>query len=135
MIHFCANRSTLQDCDAVYRLFRSWGGEALYWGHEKDTYLAPVLGRIGVPCIVVCAIPFKRIRQPYHEFPEYFLSHMVSEEFENTYLSSAVDIRTGENLCSSEILDIIGHSDSRFEELTTEASWPERCQINAPVSD
>ena len=135
MIHFCANRSTLQDCDAVYRLFRSWGGEALYWGHEEDTDLAPVLGRIGVPCIVVCAIPFKRIRQPYYEFPEYFLSYMVSEEIEHTFLSSTVNPCTEENLSPSEILAIISYSDDRFEELTTEASWPERCQIDAPVSD
>ena len=135
MIHFCANRSTLQDCVDVYRLFRSWGGEALYWGHEQDAYLAPVLGRIGIPCIVVCAIPFKRVKQPYYEFPEYFLSYMVSEEIEHTCLSSTVNPCTEENLCSSEILDIIRYSDSRFEELTSEASWPEQFQINAPVSD
>ena len=135
MIHFCGNRSTLRDCHAVYRLFRSWGGEALYWGHEQDASLARVLGRIGVPCIVVCAIPFTRIKQGFHELSEHFLSYLVYDELGLTDLSSAVDIRTEENLCSSEILDIIAYSDSRFEELTAESSWPSQFQINAPISD
>ena len=134
IIHCCANRSTLRDCDDVYRLFRSWGGEALYWGHEQDASLAHVLGRIGVPCIVVCAMPFTRIRPGFRELSEHFLLSLVSDELGLTCLSSAVNIRTEENLRSSDILGIIDYSDPRFEKLTTESSWPSHCQINAPVS-
>ena len=34
-IWFCANRSTLQDDGSVYRLFRSWGGEAVYGATKR----------------------------------------------------------------------------------------------------
>ena len=107
----------------------------MYLGHEQDASLGHVLGRIGVPCIVVCAMPFTRIRQGFCELSEHFLLYLVSDELGLTDLSSAVDIRTEENLRSSDILDIIEHSDPRFEELTTESSWPSQYQINAPVSD
>jgi hypothetical protein len=33
MIWLCPNRSTLRQASGVYRLFRSWGGEAVYVGH------------------------------------------------------------------------------------------------------
>ena len=80
-------------------------------------------------------MPFTRIRQGFCELSEHFLLYLVSDELGLTDLSSAVDIRTEENLRSSDILDIIEHSDPRFEELTTESSWPSQYQINAPVSD
>ncbi len=60
MIWFCPNRSTLREYSGVYRLFRSWGGEAIYCGHEKDEKIADVLASVGIPCIVKCAIPFER---------------------------------------------------------------------------
>ena len=129
MIHSCANRLTLRDCHAVYRFFRSWGGEALYWGHEEDASLGHVLGRIGVPCIVVCAMPFTSIKQGSYELSEHFLLHLVPDELGHTDPSSAVDIRTEETLRSSGILDIIEYSDPRFEELTTESSWPSQWKI------
>ena len=134
-IHFCASRTTLRDDHAVYRLFRSWGGEALYRGHEQDSRLAHVIGRIGVPCIVVSVIPFMRISQDSSQLSEHFLRYLVSDELGLTDFYLTVDIRTEENLRSSEILDIIEYSDPRFEELTTVSSWPSQYQINAPVSD
>ena len=133
-IHFCASKTTLRDGHAVYRLFRSWGGEALYRGHEQDPDLAHVISRIGVPCIVVSAIPFVRISQCVRQLSEDFLMFLVSEELRLTDLSLAVDIRTEENLCPSEILDIIEFSEPAFEELTSKSSWPSRYQINGPVS-
>lgn len=62
MIWFCANRSTLQDALSVHRFFRSWGGEAVYLGHEEDESIAPILARIGTPYIVKCAIHFRQTR-------------------------------------------------------------------------
>ena len=132
MIHFCASRTTLMDGHAVYRLFRSWGGEALYRGHEQDSH---VIGRIGVPCVVVCAIPFMRVSQGFRQLSEHLLRYLVSEEPGLADLSMAVDIRTEENLGPSEILDIIEIPDPVFEELTTKSCWPAHYQIKAPVSD
>jgi hypothetical protein len=58
MIWFCPNRSTLQQSSGVFRLFRSWGGEAVYVGLEQDEKIAAVLASIVTPCVVKCAIPF-----------------------------------------------------------------------------
>ena len=135
MIHFCASRTTLMNSHAVYRFFRSWGGEALYWGHEQDSGLGHVISQMGVPCIVVSAIPFMRINQGYRQLSEHFIRYLFSEELGFTELSLAVDIRTEENLGPSEILDIIEFTDPGFEELTSKSSWSSRYQIKAPVSD
>lgn len=61
--------------------------------------------------------------------------YLVSEQPGLTDLSLAVDIRTEENLCPSEILDIIEFSDPGFEELTSKSSWPPHYQIQGPVGD
>lgn len=104
----------------------------MYRGHEQDSH---IIGRIGVPCIVVCAIPFMRVSRGFRQLSEHLLRYLVSEEPGLTELSLAVDIRTEENLGPSETLDIIEFSDPRFEELTIESSWPLQYQIKAPVSD
>lgn len=52
-------------CNAIERLFRSWGGEALYNSHEKDLETGSVLRSIGIPCIIEAAVPirfFKKVR-------------------------------------------------------------------------
>jgi len=41
----------------VERLFRSWGGEALYNSHERDPLSGPILRRIGTPCIIEAYVP------------------------------------------------------------------------------
>ena len=125
-IKFCANRETLKDSYGIYRFFRSWGGEAMYWGHEQDPTLAHALGRIGAPCIIVCAIPSACIPL-YGELPEYFLRYLVSHESEYKDLYKRVEIYTEKNLCSTEILDIIEYSSPQFEELTAISSWPSTC--------
>ena len=135
MIHFCASQTTLRDDHAVFRFFRSWGGEALYRGHEQDSSIAHVISRIGVPCIVVCAIPYMRISQGFRHLSEHFLMYLVSAELGLTNLSLAVDIRTEENLGPSEILDIIKFSDPEFEELTIKSTWLSQYQIKTPVSN
>jgi hypothetical protein len=61
MTWFCFNRSSLCDEDGISRLFRSWGGEALYNSHEDDVHTGPILRRIGEPCIVVAAVPIESI--------------------------------------------------------------------------
>ncbi len=50
-------RSVLRSEGAVGRLFRSWGGEALYNSHEDDLETGPLLRRIGTPCIWIVVLP------------------------------------------------------------------------------
>lgn len=57
MIWFCF----FPPCDAgesgIHRLLRHWGGEAMYWTHESDATVAPVLRQLGTPCIVEADVP------------------------------------------------------------------------------
>lgn len=122
-IWFCPNRSTLQDYLSVHRLFRSWGGEAIYCGHEEDARISITLTRIGSPSIVKCAIPFSRGNQPHQNFSERFLSQSVSDEVRYPEPSAGFDLHTKSDVAASEILDIIEFTDSRFQGLTRYSTW------------
>ena len=47
---------TLQDERGFIRLYRAWGGEALYMNHEKNENILNELKKLGKPCIVVASI-------------------------------------------------------------------------------
>jgi hypothetical protein len=130
MIWFCPNRSTLQDYSGVCRLFRSWGGEAVYVGQEQDANIAPVLARIGTPCIVKCAIPFP-CDWPYHpKFAARFLSQLIAADIEYPEPPADFDLRTTQDVRPSDVLEIIEYSDPRFEELTSASTWSAHYWIN-----
>ena len=48
--------STLRDESGLYRLFRCWGGEAIYILYEKTPAIIRELATIGVPCIVIASL-------------------------------------------------------------------------------
>jgi hypothetical protein len=58
----CFSRGLLEDEGGMKRLFRSWGGEALYNSHEDDAFTGPALMAIGRPCIIVAAASTPRCR-------------------------------------------------------------------------
>jgi hypothetical protein len=129
MSWFCPNRSTLRISSGVYRLFRSWGGEAIYCGLEGDVRIADVLRRIGTPCIVKCAIPLPWAVQYHVNFTERFLSRMVSRDVKYPEPCSEFDMHTKQDLAPGDILDIVEFSDPRFEILTGCAGWATRERI------
>ncbi len=133
MIWFCPNRSTLQDYSGVYRLFRSWGGEAVYCGHEDDMRIAPVLASIGTPCIVKCAIPFDRAEHYHENFSERFLAQLISDEIEYPEPAAGFDLNTKKDLEAADVLEIIEFADPRFAALTGFGGWPAHCRIIAPA--
>lgn len=132
LVWFCPKRSALTDSSGFYRLFRSWGGEALYWGHEENHAIYPVLARIGTPTIVKCAIPF-RTGACVKTFAEHFLSQSVANEIDYAEPRASFDLHSKNDVPPSDVLDIVQFSDSRFEKLTRYSSWPECHGIN--VSD
>ena len=129
MTWFCPNRSTLRISGGVYRLFRSWGGEAIYCGLERDGRMADVLQRLGGPCIVKCAIPFAWAVQYHVNFTERFLSQMVSRDVEYSEPPPGFDMHTKQNLRPEDIMDIIEFSDPLFEILTGCSGWDARERI------
>ena len=54
---FIFTRAPLRDKSGIERLFRSWGGEALYNSHEDDHRTGSLVRGIGSPRIVVAAVP------------------------------------------------------------------------------
>jgi hypothetical protein len=52
----------LPDEHATERLFRYWGGEAVYWAHERGTEISAVLRRIGHPSIIDAWVPISDLQ-------------------------------------------------------------------------
>lgn len=129
MIWFCPNRSALKDYGGVYRLFRFWGGEAIYMGHSEDERISKVLRRVGTPCIVKCAIPFGDTEQFFSNYAERFLSYLVSDVIECPEPPPAFDMYTKRDVASAELLEIIEVSNPKFEQWTGYKSWNDRYSI------
>jgi|MDSW01.3.fsa_nt_gb hypothetical protein len=129
MIWFCPNQETLSESDSVYRLFRSWGGEALYNGHEEDEEIAPHLRSIGAPCIVKCAMPFSEAENYSSSYAKRFISRFILDEIEYPEPPYSFDMHMKRDLTPAEILGIIKISDPQFEELTDYKNWPDEEQI------
>jgi hypothetical protein len=130
MIWFCPNRSTLREASGVHRLFRSWGGEAVYVGHEQDENIGAVLASIGTPCIVKCAIPFPCDESYYPKFAARFFSRFIGNGLKYAEPPADFDLRTSRDVQAPGILEIIEFSDARFEMLTGCATWPAPYKIN-----
>jgi hypothetical protein len=128
-VWLCPNRSTLKDSSAVYRLFRSWGGEAVYGAHDDGGQLARILLRVGSPVIVKCTVPMAS-GEPYATgYAERFLSEAVADEVSYPEPPARFDYQTSQNIPASRLLGLIEASDLDFEHLTGFKSWDKRHQI------
>ncbi|MHB8423934.1 MAG: hypothetical protein ACYDB9_02090 [Gammaproteobacteria bacterium] len=116
-ICYCPNRSTLRSGGDVHRLFRLWGGEAIYGGHEDDDRISGVLRRVGVPYIVKCAVPWSDAEEWCKSFSVRFLSHMLEVG------SGGFDLFAERDLEPGNVLDLIGYTDPRFLGLTEFNRW------------
>ena len=123
MIWFCPNRSSLKEYSGVYRLFRSWGGEAVYRGHENDDPLSQAIRQVGTPCIVKCALPFYDTEHFCPNYAERFLSYLVSDTVEYPEPPVGFDMYAKRDLISTEVLEIFDISHSEFERLIDYKRW------------
>lgn len=57
MLWFCFFEPRVAHQGGIERFFRSWGGEALYNSHERDPVTGPILGGIGIPCLIEADVP------------------------------------------------------------------------------
>lgn len=122
LVWLCPNRSTLRVPSMVYRLFRSWGGEALYAGFEDDPAMIALLTALGKPAIVKCAVPLPS--DDLHGCRgAHLLSCAVQDQIEYPEPSTTFDWSVHRNLVPSEVLDIITIDDPRFEALTGYRTW------------
>lgn len=133
LVWFCPNRSSLKDYSGVSRFFCTWGGEALYWGHEDDARIAPVLRHLGLPCVIKCAVPYVQAQQHHDNFSERLLAQFVAGEIEYPEPPPRFDFYTETDIAPSNICQIIVAGSSDFASLTAYRSWPEKHRFHLPT--
>jgi len=125
MIWLVNGASILRDQSGLYRLFRYWGGEALYCLHERDEEVAPILRRLGQPCIVEAVVPitgfthFSLIGEPMYS------SYMIARGIRPDR-SSGMEGNMKRPIPAGDITRIITHDMLEFEALTGSSKWHEK---------
>jgi hypothetical protein len=111
--------STLRDASGLYRLFRSWGGEAVYYHHEEDSPAREELRRIGTPCIVVGSLRRCDI-SPIRSLEERIIRVWQSQNDPGAYSQDCDTLVRGRSV---PVLDVISRDSLLFEELTHYSEW------------
>jgi len=130
---YCPNRSTLLKCGHVSRLFKSWGGEAIYWGHEDEPEIGQALKSIGTPCILRCHVPFSDSKHS-RRFSDHFVAHLIRHEVEYPEPGPTFDFIANRDLAGTKVAALIGFSEAEFSTLTEYQSWPLKDQPLAGAS-
>jgi hypothetical protein len=123
MIWFVNSRSVLDDYSGLFRLFRNWGGESLYNSHERDPETGPLLKSLGVPCIVVAAIPIGKF-QIFSDIGDKIIWSFLKKHHVEIDHSPELEGYMEEPVPPARIREVITHGDPRFELLTRSNSWP-----------
>jgi hypothetical protein len=107
--------ATLTDCGGLHRLFRSWGGEALYYYYEDDIKIGNELRHIGYPCIVIVTFPYSELT-PAEPIPSKMIKFKLTNKIEDFTTNSKHEIQARK---------IITISDPNFLKLTKYDKWYE----------
>jgi len=119
---FIFSRSILRHEGDVLRLLSYWGGEALYWAHENDPEVAPVLKSIGRPCIIQAAVPIATLNT-YSSVGEKVISVFLQTRGIATTDDGLLEGSLDQELASHHIQRIIEYGETEFETLTGCAEW------------
>ena len=122
MLWFCFYEPYIAGEFGVGRLFRSWGGEALYNSHEHDSVTGSVLRGIGKPCVIMVSVPISSLK--LSKYPDAALARVVLSK-EGHRLRAPVE-HVGcitEGLSNRAILRIFEYPEQRFIELTKCNEW------------
>lgn len=123
MIWFVNGASILrEDEGGLYRLFRYWGGEALYGLHEHDVETAPLLQRLGQPCIVAASLPIASYKN-YRLTGEALYAAFMRSRGIKTDGSTGMAGNMRMPITAERIDRIIRFDDPEFEGLTRCSSW------------
>jgi hypothetical protein len=124
MTWFCFSRSMLHDESGMVRLFRCWGGEALYNSHENDALTGPALAAIGYPCIIRAAVPIDGI-ESFMGIGERLLNVWCANRGLCTGHKPEFEGYVRTDIPASGILNVIRFSDPEFVALTRHREWRE----------
>lgn len=122
MIWFLNSKSLLRDEFGLCRLFRSWGGEALYNCHEGDAIVGPLLSKIGTPCIVVAGLPIDQIKT-FMDIGEWFYASFASSQGCKTAHGAGMEGYIEVPLAATRLVRIITFADADFNKLTGASNW------------
>jgi hypothetical protein len=110
--------STLKDESGLHRLFRAWGGEAIYSSHEFNSDIFHELTLVGTPSIVVASL-----------YPdEVGLFNDIEQRIIDVWIDRIIDEDCRHD-CDTivrrqvKVLQIIKKEDAAFEELTNYSNW------------
>jgi len=115
---FFHGANTLKDEFGLYRLFRLWGGEALFFNNEQNPNIYAELLHVGKPCIVLGSLNYEDVKA-YPSLAYCFITVFLNKgnlDGINYDFDSCVkkDVKA---LC------IINNEDVLFEQLTNFSSW------------
>ena len=132
MTGFLFSESLLRDEHGVWRLFRNWGGEALYVNYERhpnyeshpnhETDIGFVLQKIGMPCIVVVAVPIAELETPI-SVAERMVSKVLGHHGIATEHGTHMGAYVLQALGGSKVKRIIPYADPEFALLTGFHGW------------
>jgi hypothetical protein len=123
MIWFVFSKSLLADESGVWRLFRFWGGEALYGGHDEDPDTGAVLRRVGSPSIVVASVRLDRALESIWPVSERFVARWLRRRRIRTEFPPEMEAYMSARLGPDRILWVLTHLDSDFVKLTRYRKW------------
>jgi hypothetical protein len=122
MLWFCFFEPFLAGEHGIGRLFRSWGGEALYNSHESDPITGPVLRKLGVPCVIKANVPITNLKES--KFPDGALARMaLSKLGHRLKIPTEHEGYSTQCLSAAQILDIFEYPSQGFVELTKCNEW------------
>ncbi len=128
---FINMRSVLRSEGAIGRLFRSWGGEALYNSHEDDLETGPLLRRIGTPCVWVVVLPIRQCDM--HNVGELFVLAYLAQRGATTGNGASIEARIFEPLPPDSIKNVVRYDDPAFEKLTGCSTWGDRIMPSVEI--
>lgn len=118
------SKSLLKEKLCVYRLFRSWGGEALYNSHEEE-HTGVKLRNIGEPTIVVCKTLISDLTL-YSRIEDIFVNNYMYQngyqDFESEQ-NRKIESRVTSNISSEDIIDLVDFDDEQFLKFTSFDKW------------
>jgi hypothetical protein len=117
----CGTRSRLSD-SGLSPFFRTWGGESIFF-HLEARHILPRLQLIGLPYIVVGAMPRKNLAFPGTLLAERFIERLIADEAEPVDWPGGFTFKAERALEAADIVELVDYYDPRLTKWTRLNEW------------
>ena len=124
-ISFCFFPPSRVDEIGIGDFFRYWGGEALYNSHDRNRDVAPIIGKVGTPCIVEADVPIAFFPSAVGLAFKVVRRFLISRGFKTGEPVDHAD-RVTQPLPASAIRRVIRFPSPEFASLTGCETWHRR---------